>query len=160
MRIVLAALVLSGFFGTCFYRTASRVTLISNSLPLTFKAEGDQKVSWIWIQGPLQNEREPSREIPAPDDPEKIIIWRIEPAAENGIRLDVPISQIPAITYGQVPPGWEQVMPKSGAPPALLDGYVYYIGVSPGPDLCVFVKDGKIQPYEDPEPGPLCGKQR
>lgn len=160
VRFVLTTIVLSALLASCSYTYDSQLKLVSNSVPLTFTIESDQKVQWIWIQGPLQNKREPAPRIPEPDDPEKVIIWRIEPEVRGDIRPFVPANTIPPITYGQVPKGWEQVKPQSGAPPALLDGYVYYIGVVPGPDLCVFVKNGRIEPYQEQDPGPPCGTKK
>ena len=160
IRTVLVVIALSWFVGPCFHSSKSKITLVSNSSPLAFKVDGDAQVQWIWVRGPFQNEHDPAPEIPEPSDPEKIIVWRIAPAVQNGARRYVPMNKIPPITYGQVPEGWEQVIPESGAPPALLDGYVYRIGVVArgGADLCVLVKNGQIQSYEEQEEGSPCRK--
>jgi hypothetical protein len=160
MRLVLAAIVISCFLGSCFY-TRTKITLVSNSVPLTFKIEGDSLAEWIWVRGPYQNECDPAPELPNPADPEDFIVWRIAPAAENDVRWFVPMSKIPDITYGQVPEGWEQVRPESRTPRALLDGYVYHVGVVArgGADLHVLVKNGEIHPYEEPGPGRPCEKK-
>lgn len=160
MRWLSGVIVLSFFLGSCFH-TGTRIALVSNSLPLTFKIEGDSLAEWIWVRGPYPNECDPAPELPNPADPEDFIVWRIEPAAKDDVRIFVPMSKIPAITYGQIPEGWEQVRPQSRRLPALLDGYVYHVGVvaRSGADLHVLVKNGEIHPYEEPGPRRPCEKK-
>lgn len=59
-------------------------------------------------------------EIPANDDQQKII-WQIRPLSGT----DNSANGLPKITYGQVPQGFEQLVPNVGAPPALEEGKVY-----------------------------------
>ena len=49
------------------------------------------------------------------------VLWHIRPKSgtDNSAR------GLPQITYGQVPPGFEQVVPAEGAPPPLQSGTVY-----------------------------------
>ncbi len=116
---------------------------------------------WIWFQGPFQNQGEPAPALRPKSDPEKAIIWRIAPAGGRFIKMD----EVQPITYGVVPPGWEQQIPAVGMQPeALMDGYVYYIGVVPGhgggSETCIFIKNGKVQSYRDQDERSGCGKKQ
>ena len=51
----------------------------------------------------------------------KKVIWEIRPRSGT----DNSAKGLPPITYGQVPPGFEQVVPSVGTPPALQEGKVY-----------------------------------
>ena len=51
----------------------------------------------------------------------KKVIWEIRPRSGT----DNSANGLPRITYGQVPPGFEQLIPSAGAPPALQSGQVY-----------------------------------
>lgn len=125
-----------------------QVKLVSNSTPLTFKLNGWGEVDWIWVQGPYQNVRAPAPEPPRLNIPRENLIWHIFPPKF------IPVNEVPAIMYGQLPEGWRQESPGTGTPPPLLDGYVYYVGVVPvrnggSRGICVYIKDGKIEPYTD-----------
>lgn len=52
---------------------------------------------------------------------EKKVIWQIRPRPGT----DNSANGLPKITYGQVPPGFEQIVPSSGTAPALQEGKVY-----------------------------------
>ena len=52
---------------------------------------------------------------------EQKVIWRIRPKSGT----DNSAKGLPQITYGQVPPGFEQLIPTVGTPPALQAGKVY-----------------------------------
>jgi len=49
------------------------------------------------------------------------VIWEIRPRSGT----DNSANGLPRITYGQVPPGFDQVIPATGTPPALQSGKVY-----------------------------------
>jgi len=49
------------------------------------------------------------------------VLWQIWPKAGTDNSADA----LPKITYGQVPPGFEQRVPANGPPPALEAGQVY-----------------------------------
>lgn len=59
-------------------------------------------------------------EVPAAGDQEKVV-WKIQPRPGT----DNSAQRLPRITYGQVPPGFEQVIPSTGTAPALEEGKVY-----------------------------------
>jgi hypothetical protein len=59
-------------------------------------------------------------EIPAGGNDPKVI-WHIRPKSGT----DNSAKGLPPITYGQVPQGFEQVVPSEGTPPALEEGKEY-----------------------------------
>ena len=59
-------------------------------------------------------------EVPAGND-DFNVIWRIKPRSGT----DNSAEGLPQITYGQVPEGFEQLIPTVGPPPALEEGNVY-----------------------------------
>lgn len=59
-------------------------------------------------------------EVDARKDEQKVI-WRIRPKSDT----DNSANGLPQITYGQVPSGFEQVVPSVGTPPPLQPGKVY-----------------------------------
>ena len=73
------------------------------------------------------------------DDPK---MWEIRPVDENLI------SKLPHITYGVVPPGFQQTIPKTGTPPLLVEGTLYEAGGpafdANGGAIRFTIKDGKI----------------
>ena len=101
---------------------------------------------WIWVQGPLASD--PNRPAPKLDDPKKIIVWKILPPNSKYL----PLNEIPTLTYGVLPSGWEQEIPEQGTPPPMLEGFVYKIhGItSRGPKvgMCVLIQGGKAVPYQ------------
>lgn len=61
-------------------------------------------------------------EVPAGgSSPERKIIWQIWPVSGT----DNSAKGLPPITYGQVPPGFEQKIPNDGPPPMLEEGKEY-----------------------------------
>ena len=52
---------------------------------------------------------------------EQKVIWQIRPSAGT----DNSANGLPQITYGQVPQGFEQLVPSMGTAPALQEGKVY-----------------------------------
>jgi hypothetical protein len=57
----------------------------------------------------------------APGNGVKYAIWEIRPRSGT----DNSATGLPQITYGQVPPGFEQLVPSEGTAPALQEGKVY-----------------------------------
>ena len=155
MKSILLTVILSCLLVSCRFWSSNRITLESNSAPLTFKLNGADEVQWIWVQGPFQNGRDQGPKPPPLDDPKKIIIWKIAPA-ENF----VPMDEVPPITYGQIPNGWQQESPTAESPAPLLDGFVYHLRAiavrGDSPLLCVSVKGGQIHPYKDDPASPEC----
>jgi hypothetical protein len=59
-------------------------------------------------------------EVPAGNEDHKVI-WQIRPKSGT----DNSAEGLPQITYGEVPEGFEQLVPSDGTPPALQEGKVY-----------------------------------
>jgi hypothetical protein len=78
-------------------------------------------------------------------NPQRIIIWKIQPPPF------LPLNDVPPITYGTLPDGWEQEIPKREVPPPLSDGGIYYVSgiprVGPNIKLCFLVSGENITPY-------------
>jgi hypothetical protein len=142
IRMVLVLLGLfSVFLSSACLRNGS-IELSSSSLPPSFDIRGRQDLDWIWFQGPYKNRIENGPEPPSHSDPKKVILWQINPPKF------IPLDQVPLLTYGKPPPGWEQQIPLGGSQPEpLREGYVYYVqAVTPrGPDLimCIASKMGR-----------------
>ena len=72
-----------------------------------------------------------------------VTLWRI--VAVNG--EVAAIDSLPPISYGQVPPGFVQEIPKDGAPPTLAEGKIYEAGgpyaMMPKAMLRFVIRDGK-----------------
>ena len=155
---IVILVVVSVSLNSCSRR--STIKLVSNSAPPTFDITGRAELDWIWVQGPFQNPHEPAPEIKTGSDPKEIILWQIRPPGHRFI----PMNEVPKIVYGLLPEGWEQEIPRDGSHPALLNGYVYYIGVIParggGAEMCIFLKDGQVQPFEENEEGTFCGRKK
>lgn len=152
MRTVLLATLSLFLFQSCFHR-AGEITLVSQSEPLIVELDpGTELIDWVWFQGPLRNLLENGPEPPLRQDPKDVIVWQISPKMSNQAQEFE--DKHPIITYGQVPPRWVQLLPATGSPPPLLDGYVYTVsavtfgGVRPK-TLCVYVNKGRFEPYKN-----------
>ena len=158
VKLILPIACLLVFLTSCLSNGPGAIRPVTGSAFPVFEISGSGNVQWIWFQGPYQNPSDPGPELKSEPDPKNHILWKIAPADGRF----VPIESIPTITYGQVPQTWKQQIPESGPPPPFLDGYVYYIGVVPergtGAQLCVFLKNGQMQPYRDPTSSSVCGK--
>jgi hypothetical protein len=93
--------------------------------------------------------------------PLKVIVWKIAPSDGRFVESE----EVPPISYGVVPAGWVQEIPAAkNPPPALLDGYVYYIQAVParggGAEMCILLKSGKAVPYREDSVNTICGKRQ
>lgn len=151
-RIVLIVILLGGGLSSCFDRQGE-ITLVSESEPLTVKVDpGSEVIDWIWFQGPYRNKHPNSPEPPPIENPKGVIVWQISPGIDSGSAEFSSPDKHPVITYGRLPEGWRQLMPETGSPAPLLDGFVYTVNVitfrSPRPaGLCVYVNKGRLEPY-------------
>lgn len=124
------------FFGGCEINTT--ISLDGN-YPPTFRLHGSGGISYVQV-----------RDVTDPESMEgqwwiKPGIWRVAP-----VDGDIYISKIPPLTYGVVPPGFVQKMPKKGPPPTLAEGKVYEVWAptfdAPGSGRIIFeVRDGRTQ---------------
>jgi hypothetical protein len=127
--------------------SAGQVTLINDGKPPTFEFKAHLNVEYIHIVGPYSVEH---RRFLLPNGGYSIDgneIWSISPPHHRFI----PINSALRITYGQLPPSWEQDVPKAGAPPPLVEGSAYYISANLNEGrrikMCVLIQGSKTQPY-------------
>ena len=129
-----------------FPLSAGRVSLISDKMPPTFEFKGRLNLEYVQFVGPYSVERH--RFLTADGDgSDNTVAWRIDPPNFHYI----PVNDCPPITYGQLPPAWEQEIPKTGTPLQLVEGAVYYVGAELNEGrriiMCVLIRDGKPQVY-------------
>ena|GEM_PF-6600164 len=127
--------------------SAGQVMLIGAGQPPTFEFKGRLNLEYIHIVGPYSVEH---RRFLLPNGRYSLDgneIWSISPPHHRFI----PINSALRITYGQLPAGWEQDLPKARAPAPLVEGSAYYISAELDEgrrlNMCVLIKDGKAQPY-------------
>ena len=89
------------------------IAVTKDTNPPSFKLSGSGGLVFLVVSEVLPNKT------PSLDDP---LLWKIRPTEENLI------SELPEITYGVVPPGFEQTAPTSGPPQPLLEGRLYELG--------------------------------
>jgi hypothetical protein len=127
-----------------------KVLLVSGEIPPTFEFRGRQDLQWIWFRGPFAQDSVTTSSPQMGENSEKIIVWRIAPSHSRFI----PLNDVPPITYGQLPTGWEQKFPEQGAPPPLVEGAVYHVSailVQGNIGIYVLIKDGKVVEYQRKE---------
>lgn len=117
---MLVALFYSCVLISCTYEESTKVH-IGGTVPPTFRLDGSGHQIDFTVR-----ELSPDNYVPPADQkPDKDIdLWKIVPEAGTpDIAWDWP-----EITYGKVPPGFRQELPKQGAPPALVEGKTYEAG--------------------------------
>ena len=109
------------------------IAVVNQSNPPSFKLSGSGRLVFFSV---FEVPRDRPLSI---DDP---TMWEIRPVDENLI------SKLPNITYGVVPPGFQQTIPKTGTPPLLVEGTLYEAGGpafdANGGSIRFTIKDGKI----------------
>lgn len=121
--------------------------MISDRMPPAFEFKGRLNLEYIHFVGPYSVEQRKFL-TPVGDDPDADgVAWRIYPPNFR----DIPVNDCPRITYGQLPTAWEQKIPKTGAPPALVEGAVYYVAANLNEGrrikMCFLIRDGKAEVY-------------
>lgn len=145
--LILTALMFAGFSSSACPPPAGHVTLIGDGTPPTFEFKADLNLEYIHVIGPYSLEHHgflmPNGKYT--DDGNEI--WSISPPQHRFI----PITSGLRVTYGQLPSGWAQAIPKGGAPVPLVEGSPYYLSAELNEgrrlNMCVLIKDGKAQPY-------------
>lgn len=93
--------------------TDMTIAVVNQSNPPSFKLSGSGRLVFFSV---FKVPRDRPSSI---DDPK---MWEIRPVDENLI------SKLPNITYGVVPPGFQQTIPETGTPPLLVEGTLYEAG--------------------------------
>jgi len=123
---------------------AGRITLTTAQSPPSFEFSGRKSVDFIQVLGPYPISPERANQ----PETQHLDLWRISPPGHQPVFL----SEVPRITYGQLPTGWEQDAPKAGPPPPIKDGAVYYVSAILSPEggqlhMCVLIREGQVQAF-------------
>ena len=113
--LILVSLTLSFAFAACERDT--RVAIIDTKNPPTFRLHGNGKLGTIIVAGPFAK-------VEDLDSPTVKVgkLWEIQ----RGYG-ELPIGDVPPITYGVLPNGFAQRIPTTGSPPQLEEGKFYGI---------------------------------
>lgn len=106
-------------FGLTACEIDTTVSIADSKIPPKFSLSGNGQLQRFIVVGPYAK-------LEQMDDPKSDAraIWEVFPDDRANKRID----SLPQITYGQVPTGFEQMTPVSGAPPPLEEGKFYSIG--------------------------------
>lgn len=108
------------------------ISVRNEANPPSFKLSGSGRLLFFTVFE-VQRDRRPSI-----DDAK---LWEIRPTNQDLI------STLPEITYGVVPPGFDQTIPQGGPPPPLVEGKLYQAGgpalEASGGSIRFIIKDGK-----------------
>src|SRR5689334_1804642 len=91
---------------------------IDGQNPPTFKLSGTGNLYYFWV---VEMGTEDQFASFHPESRETDPIWKVVPNTGTSDR----IAELPSIRYGDVPPGFKQIVPESGPPPPLKEGIVY-----------------------------------
>ena len=136
--VILAALYVC-WAVACTYEENTKVSFDGNNPP-TFRLYGSGHQMEFAVSEVHPDNHAP----PAYRNPDKDIeLWKIVPEAEPPPKA----WDYPQITYGNVPRGYRQELPKGGAPPALVEGKTYEAGGAAyganGGSVLFTIRDGK-----------------
>src|SRR6266568_4565022 len=144
MKRIICCMVAVSFLASCERRTEVRFE--GGSTP-KFLLSGSGRLGTTIIYGPEQEkiaDRDPSDKTYA--------IWEMEPERKSEDAA-VPVEGL-SVTYGVLLPGYKQVKPQSGAPPALSRGrrYRYWFVTinAPGASGYFEIRDGNPVPVNGP----------
>lgn len=142
LRVLACVAILTLWSRGCGPVPAGSVRLISDQVPPTFEFRGRSELQHIHVVGPYFADNEGSTPGHAAE------VWKISPP---GFRF-IPTNEIPHITYGRLPENWEQEVPRSGSPPTLVNGGIYYVDAElikgRRINLCVAIREGKAEVFQ------------
>ena len=136
VRLVYKTLVTAVMFlfvgGLTACEKALTIAVTKDSNPPSFKLSGTGRLFFLAIWEVADANTPPGKDS---------AIWEIRPNDEDRI------AYLPEITYGAVPTGFNQTVPRSGGPPPLVEGKTYEAG-GPGLDadggwIRFMIKNGK-----------------
>jgi hypothetical protein len=108
--------------------------------PPKFRISGHGRLDIIEVSGPDPDRKSPDGGMPYSKD-----YWVIMPKGEFEVRS---LEEVGPLTYGQVPEGFEQWVPRSGEVPPIVEGETYHIHLRTknGPAVSRFfvLREGKI----------------
>lgn len=97
----------------CVIESDTKIAIIDNHIPPTFKLSGSGCCPYIHMSGPYTNL----------NNMEHLRLWEI-----TGM-TDLPVWRLGSITYGSLPSGFSQQYPQEGQPVPLEEGKYYTIFV-------------------------------
>jgi hypothetical protein len=110
--------------------SSTRVSIVKDNNPPTFTLSGNGTLIRFIVVGPylsLEDMESYKRGVP--------IVWELSSGDYDKTLVD----DLPSITYGTTPSGFEQITPKDGFPPVLEEGKFYRIGTpSTGANFITF----------------------
>lgn len=109
----------------CSHAACERNTVVSfadDKNPPTFDLDGNGTLNFFWVSE--VNAPQPIPENARARTGRDRLIWEIWPTNVSSPR----IYDLPNISYGQIPPGFTQKIPKQGEPPPLVEGKIYEAG--------------------------------
>jgi hypothetical protein len=127
------SLVLIATIVSCSQRQTN-VVIIQGS-PQTFVVSGQGLLDDFMVSGPDYQRGTPHMRV----------YWEIAPLQDYDVRS---FAKHGPIVYGKVPPGFRQVTPATGEPPAIAEGWPYSVQLAirngGGVNMLFSVHDGKI----------------
>ena len=114
---MILSLLLGGLHSACTIEKPTEVKILTSALPPTFKLSGTGTRPYFAVYGPYEANDKVDKSSP---------IWAI--TVEDSLAQKF-ISGLPEIIYGQIPPGFKQVVPKDAPPPNLEHGKYYSVHV-------------------------------
>jgi hypothetical protein len=123
---------------------------IDQRVPPTFKLSGSGNLAFFAVSEVAQ---ENQHGVPFQRDSNKnVILWQIWP---DGLSADAKvIRRLPPITYGSLPAGFVQKVPRNGSPPELMEGKIYEAGGpasnANGGFIWFTIKGGKVVKVDAP----------
>ena len=114
--------------------------MVEGHNPPKFRISGQGRLDIIEVSG-----HDPERKAPEGAAPYWKKYWVIMPKGDYDVRR---FKELGPLTYGQVPEGFEQYVPRSGEAPPLVEGETYGIQLRTknGPAFSIFfaLREGKI----------------
>ncbi|HLA12818.1 MAG TPA: hypothetical protein VJ023_19685 [Pyrinomonadaceae bacterium] len=146
---IIVLLVAAAFVSTACYEEDMTVS-IDQRIPPTFTLSGSGNLAFF---GVWEVARENQNRLPSERDGDKdTILWQIWP---SGLSPDEKVvRRLPPISYGSVPAGFVQKVPRDGAPPDLVENKIYEAGGpasnANGGFVWFTIKGGKVLKVDAP----------
>lgn len=121
LAVSLLLLLVSNGCNNAFSEEETSVSIIDANIPPTFKLSGSGGLMRFIVSGPY-SQLDELESTSAKMKPEN---WELSPEGYAGKE----VSKLPAITYGIIPAGFIQIIPKEGSPLKLEEGKFYAIAM-------------------------------
>lgn len=101
------------------WERSTKVTIAEDNYPPTFSLSGNGTLINFIVVGPFLSLADVQSY-----KPDVAVAWQLSP----GDHAKTTVEDLAPITYGTIPSGFEQIIPKAGFPPPLEEGKFYRIG--------------------------------